>query len=195
MTATSSPQTEDGVVYSTFHCCTAYHISQLKGDGSTNAFYLYDMCRALGHESDKAFPTLRQLAPFLHCHESKLYAAAKLLVADGWLIELASKKGAPTTYRAVDHDVWTGTHAGACVQKLEPDYWKRDPIGAAFYGATGGCKIPGPNVLTGWLRLCDDNPVLFMERVKAYVAAKPLPKYRYQYPEWRAAFGSFLRDS
>jgi hypothetical protein len=180
--------------YSNLHCCAAYHISQLTGDGSTQAFYLYDRCCALGHESGKAFPSLRQMALFLHCHETKLYAAAGLLVDEGWLVEEFKKPGTPTHYVPVEHDVWVGRHPGRCAQRLEPDYWKRDPLGAAFYGITGGCKIPGPNILTGWLRLCDGNKTLLLEHAKAYVTANPLPRHLNKHPEWRAGFGSFLEQ-
>lgn len=182
------------IVYSTIHCCPSYHISQLTGDGSTLVFYLYDICCRLSNKSDKAFPNLRQLAEFLHCNESKIYPAAGLLVDAGWLVELSRKRGTPTIYRAIQHDEWAATHAGRCVEKLAPDYWKADPIGAAFYGTTGGVKIPGPNILTGWLRLCDDNAELFLERVKAFAATTPLPKYTRQYPAWRKALGSFLEE-
>jgi hypothetical protein len=191
--AEHEPITDDGF-YSNFNCRASYHITQLKGDGSTVAFLLYDQCCALGHETNKAFPSLRALAPFLHCHESKLYAAAKLLCAAGWLVELSSKQGSPTTYRGVDHDnEWAPSHAGACALKLEPDYWHRDPVALAFYGATGGCKVPGENILKGWLRLCDGNPALLIELAKAYTDANPLPKHFNQRPTWRAAFGSYLK--
>jgi hypothetical protein len=195
VTPQTEPIVDDGdVVYSTLHCSAAYHISQFTGKGASQAFYLYDVCRALGHESDKAFPNLRHLASFFHCHENQLYAAAKMLVSEGWLMVKTQKQGVPSTYSAIDHDAWASTHTDRCVQKLSPDYWKGDPLGAAFYGATGGCKIPGPNILVGWLRLCDGDADRLLAHAKAYVADHPLPRHVYQYPTWRNDFGSYLRE-
>jgi len=195
-------------VYSTLHCSPAYHITQLKGRGASEAYLLYDTCCRLGHESGKAFPNLRHLAEYLHCHEDGLYRAAKLLIGGGWLIAESSKPGAPTTYRPLSHETWLagGWTPGAfnrdpvwrsahpCVEKIEPDYWKRDELGAAFYGATGGYKIAGPNILAGWLKLCDGNPALLIEQAKAFVSKHPLPRHFYEYPEWGKGFGGYLRS-
>ena len=180
------------IIYTTIHCRPVYHISQLRGTGAPKAFPLYDICMALSHESKKAFVSLTELAPFLHCHRNKLYGAAKLLVTAGWLIELSSKQGSPTTYRAVKHEEWATAHPDCCAEKLSPDYWQTDPVGAKFYALTGGCTIPGPNILKGWLDLCDGNANLFFQQVTAYVDAHPLPRHKNQYRAWRKDLGSFL---
>ena len=187
-------QQDDGPVYSTLHCSAAYHITQLEGRGASSAFVLYDRCCALGHESQKAFPNLRQLAPYLHVHEDVLYCAARLLVNAGWLLVESQKNGSPTIYRPVSHDSYVAEHgAGSCVQRYAPDYWKSDSLGSAFYGITGGVKIGGPNVLVGWRKLFSRDELILMHAEK-YLLAHPKPRYKNEYTSWLKGFGSYLRE-
>ncbi len=188
------PEQDDGTVYSTLHCSAAYHITQLEGRGASSAFVLYDRCCALGHESQKAFLNLRQLAPYLHRDEQKLYGAAKLLVGSGWLIVESRKNGSPTTYRPVSHDAYVAAHgAGTCVQTYAPDYWKSDTLGSAFYGITGGVRVAGPNVLAGWRKLFSRDELILMHAEK-FVSVNPLPAHKHEYTIWLKGFGQYLRE-
>lgn len=185
---------EDGVVYSTLRCKAAYHISQLKGAGEESTFLLYDICCALAHETHKAFPSMRGLAPYLHRDEDVLCRSAKLLVNAGWLRVESRKNGSPTIYAPVSHDEFVAVNgAGSCVQTYSPDYWLQDPLGKQIYGLTGGIKIGGPNVLAGWRKLFSRDEIIFMH-AEHYLKTHPTPRHKNEYTLWLKGFGSYLRE-
>jgi hypothetical protein len=190
---TNEPLLPDDAVYSTLFCSAAYHISQLKGKGAKDAFILYDRCCALGHETKKSFINLRNLAPYLHVHETALYAAASLLVDAGWLLVESRKSGSPTTYRPVSHDAYAFSHRDTCVQTYSPDYWTQDQLGKSIYGLTGGIKIGGPNVLAGWRKLFAQDEIILIHAEK-YLQTNPKPKHKHEYTIWLKGFGSYLRE-
>ena len=190
-----NPETEP--VYSTLHCSSVYHISQLRGRGEARTFSVYDRCMALANgenKTNKSFLNLHStLAPYLHCHENVLYASVKMLENAGWLVVESRKQGAPTTYRPVPHDEWVLTHPGLCVQTYSPDYWLQDPLGKSFYGLTGGIKIGGPNVLIGWRKLIPNDEMILIH-VGKYLISNPKPHHKHEYTTWLKGFGSYLRE-
>jgi hypothetical protein len=104
---------------------------RLTGKGARLCFPLYNTAMRVAHESNDFFLSLRWASQFFNCHESELYATAKLLVANGWWEVITHGYGAPSHYLPIDHETWPIRHAGACAEKLTMPWHgeEQDPLG------------------------------------------------------------------
>ncbi|MGA8490398.1 MAG: hypothetical protein WB711_08260 [Terriglobales bacterium] len=104
------------------YCCSEFHFAQYSGPGSTLVPLLYGISFHLSKLSGSFHLALDKLKPVLHTKDDLIYAAADLLVTDGFWIVTESENGKPVKYKPVGHTEWAQRHPGRCGEKIVIEY-------------------------------------------------------------------------
>jgi len=134
------------------YCCAEFHFAQYSGPGSTLVPLLYGISFHLSKESNSFHLALDKLVPVLHTKDDLVYAAADLLVTDGFWIVTESENGKPVKYRPVRHTEWAQQHPGRCGEKIVIEYADTGSelylLGRRLFAVLGGEKFH-KNILLG----------------------------------------------
>jgi hypothetical protein len=178
------------------YCCAEFHFAKYSGPGSTLVPYLWGIAWHLAKHSNSFHLSLEKLAPVLHTKEELLYAAADLLVTDGFWKVTESKNGKPVNYSPVSHTEWAQKHPGRCGEKIVIEYAE---TGSELYllgrklGAVLGGERFHKNVLLG-VRAAAPNrstPDEICAHAKRFMA---LDKGKGSGKERRKRFLEYLRE-
>jgi hypothetical protein len=146
---TIDPNKEDSPI----HCSHEWHFARYTGPGSSLVPLLYGISFHLAGESGVFRPSLQGIQRYLNVgNADNIYAAAELLVTDGFWEVIERENGKPVKYRPVRHKDWAEQHPNRCTKKIEIDWVQEDEplaaLGRSLYAVLGGEKFHR-NVLLG----------------------------------------------
>jgi hypothetical protein len=146
---TIDPDKEDSPI----HCSAEWHFMRYSGPGSTLVPVVYSIAWHLAGESENFRLSGEKLAAYLNKKKAdEIYAAASLLVADGFFQVIEQPDGMPVEYKPIRHKEWAATHPNRCTKKIEIDWVQDDPelaqLGKNLYAILGGERFH-KNILLG----------------------------------------------
>ncbi len=143
-TAIDSPDEANNLdtEYGEYYCTTGWHLSRVSKRGATLAGYIYELAiRITDSEPEPRifWASLEKIADQFRVNRKTIYHAVKILVEVGLFvpyIEAGYMESA--SYIVLTHKQWADAHPGKCIERIEFDYSKGDPLGRKLYQASGG---------------------------------------------------------